>query len=88
MIVTPGELPADDAVLNARGWKCPLPVLKAAKLLALAAPGEILRVEATDAKSMEDFREWAGRDATVELLDQREATDAGRSLFVHRVRRR
>lgn len=80
--------PIDDAVLDARGWKCPLPVLKASKLLALAAPGETLRVEATDAKSMEDFREWAARHSDVEILEQREAVDGGVRLFVHRLRRR
>lgn len=75
----------DDAVLDARGWLCPLPVLRAAKLIALAAPGETLRVEATDPKSMQDFREWTAKEAgTVELVEQRERD----GLFVHRVRRR
>lgn len=77
-------------MLDARGWKCPLPVLKASKLLALAAPGEVLRVDATDPKSEEDFREWAARDArVVELLEQsRRAEPDGTTIFVHLVRRR
>lgn len=37
-----------DAVLDARGLACPLPVLKARKRLAAMAPGALLLVEATD----------------------------------------
>lgn len=39
--------PADD-VLDARGLKCPLPVLKMEKRLAVLAPGATLIVLATD----------------------------------------
>ena len=44
-----------DILLNARGLKCPLPVLRAGKLLKTLAPGDILRVEATDAAAPKDF---------------------------------
>ena len=37
-----------DAVLDARGLACPLPVLKARKALLGMAPGRRLLVEATD----------------------------------------
>lgn len=78
-----------DAVLNARGWKCPLPVLRASKLIALATSGETLRVEATDADSTEDFLTWAAKEPTVELVEQSETADPdGRRIFVHVIRRR
>ncbi len=41
--------------LDARGMHCPLPVLKAKKLLASMAIGECLEVLATDSDSVKDF---------------------------------
>ena len=45
--------------LDAKGLKCPLPVLKAAKLMKGLAPGDTLAVEATDPSAPEDFRNYA-----------------------------
>ena len=36
------------AAVNMRGLKCPLPALKARKLLSKMAPGEMLVIECTD----------------------------------------
>ena len=47
-----------EPVLDARGLSCPLPVLKARKRLLAMAPGERLRVLATDPKAPGDFRLW------------------------------
>lgn len=41
--------------LDARGLKCPLPVLRAAKLLKTMNPGDVLVVLATDAAAPGDF---------------------------------
>lgn len=41
--------------LDAKGLKCPLPVLKARKALQSVAPGGLLRVEATDPGAPADF---------------------------------
>jgi tRNA 2-thiouridine synthesizing protein A len=49
---------AGEAILDARGLSCPLPVLKARKRLLALAPGERLRVLATDPKAPGDFRLW------------------------------
>ncbi|WP_207478269.1 sulfurtransferase TusA family protein [Arenibaculum pallidiluteum] len=43
-------------LLDAKGLACPLPVLRARKLLKALAPGEILDVEATDPGAPKDFR--------------------------------
>lgn len=43
-----GEPGSGDAVLDARGLRCPLPVLKMEKRLAAVAPGASLMVLATD----------------------------------------
>lgn len=41
--------------LDARGLKCPLPVLKARKALKPMAVGETLLIEATDPSAVQDF---------------------------------
>ncbi len=43
-------------ILDTRGLSCPLPVLKARKRLLGMAPGQRLRVLATDPKAPGDFR--------------------------------
>lgn len=42
-------------LLNAEGLNCPLPILKAKKMLKDVPPGEILKVRATDPGSVADF---------------------------------
>lgn len=44
--------------LDTKGMKCPLPVLKARKALKGLSAGEVLRVEATDPGSQQDFRSF------------------------------
>ena len=41
--------------LDAKGLKCPLPVLRARKAMQGVAPGGLLRVEATDPGADQDF---------------------------------
>lgn len=45
-------------IFDARGMKCPLPVLKARKLMKELAPGDILEVQATDPGAPGDFRHF------------------------------
>ena len=42
-------------VLDLKGLKCPLPVLRAKKALAALPPGTVLEVEATDPAALKDF---------------------------------
>jgi tRNA 2-thiouridine synthesizing protein A len=47
---------ADEAtLLDAKGLRCPLPVLKARKKLKEVAPGGLLRILATDPGAPQDF---------------------------------
>ena len=46
---------ADETTLDARGLKCPLPVLKARRVLKDIPPGGLLRVLATDPGATKDF---------------------------------
>ncbi|MCL6306211.1 sulfurtransferase TusA family protein [Pseudomonas syringae] len=65
---------ACDAELDASGFNCPLPLLKAKMELNRLASGAVLKVIATDAGSQRDFRTFA-RLAGHELLH--EEVDAG-----------
>ena len=48
-----------DAHVDARGLSCPLPILRAKKALATLQSGQVLRVEATDPGSKQDFSAFA-----------------------------
>jgi tRNA 2-thiouridine synthesizing protein A len=61
-----------DAEVDAAGLLCPLPVLKARKRLAAMAPGQILRLVATDAMAAVDvphFCAGAGHQV-LEVLEE------------------
>jgi tRNA 2-thiouridine synthesizing protein A len=45
----------ESRILDARGLRCPLPVLKARKALKDLAAGEILQILATDPGAVKDF---------------------------------
>jgi len=50
---------APDAELDARGLRCPLPLLQAKQALRELASGQTLRVLATDSGSVRDFQSFA-----------------------------
>jgi tRNA 2-thiouridine synthesizing protein A len=47
-----------DAVLDAKGMNCPLPILKTKKALQTMQPGGLLEVLATDPGSAADFESF------------------------------
>ncbi|HEY7991831.1 MAG TPA: sulfurtransferase TusA family protein [Stellaceae bacterium] len=49
---------AEPVVLDAKGLKCPLPVLKARKAMKALTPGAVLRVLATDPGAVGDFKHF------------------------------
>ncbi len=53
--------------LDARGLKCPLPILRAKKSLNEMKSGDILRIVATDPGSQKDFQAFS-RQTGHELL--------------------
>jgi len=61
-----------DRQLNACGWNCPKPVLKAMKMLNKMSTGDVLQVIATDPGSVVDFAALA-RQTGHELLESRAA---------------
>jgi TusA-related sulfurtransferase len=48
-----------DVELDAKGLRCPLPIMKATKAMKEMKQGQILRVTATDQGSKRDFEGWA-----------------------------
>jgi len=66
-----------DRELDARGLKCPLPILRTKKSLNDMVSGEILKVLATDPGSVRDFKAFS-RQTGNELL----ASDAADGEFV------
>lgn len=53
--------------LDAKGLRCPMPLLKAKQALRDLKPAEVLRVLATDAGSVRDFQAYANISG-IELL--------------------
>ena len=47
-----------ETLIDAQFQKCPIPVLRAARVLRDMQPGEKLRILATDPAALQDFREF------------------------------
>jgi TusA-related sulfurtransferase len=69
--------------IDTRGLNCPLPILKAKKMLNEMHSGELLRVVATDAGSVRDFQAFARQTGNDLVEQQTVGTD-----FIHVLRRR
>lgn len=65
-------MPLADRVLDVRGLQCPLPVLRANKLLRGLQAGDELEVLASDPAAPKDFVGYCATTGTV-LVDSREA---------------
>jgi tRNA 2-thiouridine synthesizing protein A len=57
-----------DVTVDAKGQKCPMPVLLTSRAAKGLDSGQIMVVEATDAGSRSDIPSWA-KDSGNELLD-------------------
>jgi len=55
-------------VLDARGLKCPMPIVKTAQAIKNLASGDLLEVMATDPGSAADFAAWS-RSTGNDLLE-------------------
>ncbi len=68
-----------DKELDASGLNCPLPILRAKKMLNQMESGQILRIIATDPGSVKDFDAFAKQTGN-ELLESTE--EGGKYLFL------
>ncbi|GAB2758714.1 sulfurtransferase TusA family protein [Nocardioides pakistanensis] len=57
-----------DLTIDAKGQKCPMPVLLTSRGIKKIEPGQVMLVEATDSGSKSDIPSWA-KDTGNELLD-------------------
>lgn len=73
--------------LDARGLKCPLPILRAKKALTDMVSGDVLRVQATDPGSVRDFNAFARQTGNA-LLAHEEHVQAEPKEFVFYLRRK
>lgn len=76
-----------DKELDARGLKCPLPILRAKKALTEIQSGQVLRILATDPGSAKDFVAFS-RQTGNELLGSRELSSEQGAAFEFFMRRR
>jgi tRNA 2-thiouridine synthesizing protein A len=82
MTVTQGTLPDQEVVrLDARGLKCPMPIVKTAQAIKTMSAGQLLEVVATDPGSVADFAAWS-RSTGNELVEQ--SAEGGEYRFVLR----
>ena len=76
-------------ILDVRGAKCPIPIVKAKQALEGLSPGDQLEVQASDAGSVSDFQGWAKTSKLALLKEQRTEKDpSGREVFVHLLERK
>lgn len=68
--------------IDARGLLCPLPVLRARKRLLTMAPGQVLRVLATDRASIIDMPHFCAQGGHEYL-----GCDEAAGVLTHRMRR-
>ena len=71
-----------DHELDARGLLCPMPIVKTAKAMKELAPGEVLKLMATDRGSVTDVPAWTDTTGN-ELLEWHEEGD----VFVFLIRK-
>lgn len=72
-----------DKEVDARGLNCPLPILRAKKMLTEMLSGQVVRVVATDPGSVKDFQAFA-RQTGNELVKQGETADKAFEFFLKR----
>ena len=73
-----------ERVLDARGLKCPMPIVKAKKELETLGADDVLKVLATDKGSILDMQGWAKANKQISLIKQStEGDESGREIYVH-----
>lgn len=72
-----------EKLLDARGLKCPMPIVKAKKELQTLQSAEVLKVLSTDPGSVLDFQGWLKLNPAFSLVSQSKETDeTGRDVYL------
>lgn len=80
---TAGDAAQNVTVLDVKGLKCPMPLLKAKKALNALDPGALLRVIATDPGSERDFETFSAQSGHALLEFERKQDE-----FVYLLRKK
>jgi tRNA 2-thiouridine synthesizing protein A len=64
-----------DALLDAKGLNCPLPILRAKKAISELSSGQVLKIVATDPGSVKDFEAFCKQTGNT-LMSSAEAGGA------------
>ena len=72
-----------DTVLDTKGLRCPLPVLRARKAMKALAPGQVIEIHATDPGSVQDFKNFCDTTGD-ELLNASETA----GVFTFEIRKK
>jgi tRNA 2-thiouridine synthesizing protein A len=70
---------SEPTILDTKGLKCPLPVLKTRRAMKQVAPGGLLEVHATDPDSVKDMQAFCETTGD-ELLESRD--EGGAYVFL------
>jgi tRNA 2-thiouridine synthesizing protein A len=73
---------SETVIVDTKGMKCPLPVLKARKALKGLPAGGVMQVLATDPGAIEDFQHFC--KTTGAVLDELRREESGVLVFVLR----
>ena len=76
-----------DRELDARGLKCPLPILRCKKGIAELAPAQTLKIVATDAGAVKDFQAFC-KQTGHEMLSFAEDESATPKEYIFYIRKR
>lgn len=76
-----------DQELDARGLKCPLPILRCKKGIAALAPLQVLKIVATDAGAVKDFQAFC-KQTGHEMLSFEEVISTAPTEYVFFIRKR
>lgn len=71
-----------DLELDVRGLNCPLPILRAKKMLATLPSGTVLQILATDPGAPADFEQFCSQTGNALLAS--ENTEGGFTLIIRR----
>lgn len=72
-----------EKLLDARGLKCPMPIIKARKELQTLQGAEVLKVVSTDPGSVLDFQGWLKLNPSFSLVCQsKEMDETGREVYL------
>ena len=75
-------------VLDVKGLKCPMPLLKAKKALNELTPGALLKVVATDPGSERDFQTFSAQSGHLLLEFEKTEVEPTGAVFTYLLRKK